>query len=376
MQSVKRFHALDSFRGIFSLSVVAFHMHIVGSFSELPLFRNADLFVEFFFVLSGFVLAHSYGATEHLNFRKFFISRTCRLLPLHIFMLVIFILLEYGKLLAYSNGIEFNNEPFSGENAAREILPNLLLIQSWSIFTTPLSFNYPSWSISVEYYVYLIFALILIYFFRGRKCIWAGIVMISSLLMYFNIDFPTSHALRGLTCFFSGTLAYAIYKMLETRFTLSSMQLTCLETSSLSATIFALAQEFMGKSLVISLLFCVVIIVFAADRGALSKVLRAPFFTLLGKLSYSIYLTHAAILFFFLSTFIVLQRISGRSFTLMISNHRNIDLGNPLLNNVLALFILATVVPVSMFTYKYIEVVGQNFGRRLNKKYSDVGRHN
>ena len=58
---MKRFEVLDSFRGLAAIFVVIFHMHFLGAFSELRFFRNSGIFVEFFFILSGFVLAHGYA---------------------------------------------------------------------------------------------------------------------------------------------------------------------------------------------------------------------------------------------------------------------------------------------------------------------------
>ena len=87
----QRFLVLDSFRGIAAICVVIFHMHIIGSITELNFFRGSSLFVEFFFVLSGFVLAHTYGFKD-VSFKRFIISRTFRLYPLHIFMFFIFVL--------------------------------------------------------------------------------------------------------------------------------------------------------------------------------------------------------------------------------------------------------------------------------------------
>lgn len=84
MQTTHRFHALDSFRGICALSVVVFHMHIAGTFTDLPFFINSHIFVEFFFILSGFVLTHTYGSRKNLNFKNFFIARSFRLLAVQV----------------------------------------------------------------------------------------------------------------------------------------------------------------------------------------------------------------------------------------------------------------------------------------------------
>lgn len=67
----QRFLVLDSFRGIAAICVVIFHMHIIGSITELNFFRGSSLFVEFFFVLSGFVLAHTYDFNPDYAIGKF-----------------------------------------------------------------------------------------------------------------------------------------------------------------------------------------------------------------------------------------------------------------------------------------------------------------
>ena len=85
----KRFEVLDSFRGIFAICVVFFHARYLGSVTETDFFRGSSTFVDFFFILSGFVLTHSYAYNENLKFKMFFISRTFRLFPLHFATLII-----------------------------------------------------------------------------------------------------------------------------------------------------------------------------------------------------------------------------------------------------------------------------------------------
>jgi peptidoglycan/LPS O-acetylase OafA/YrhL len=365
MQSTHRFHALDSFRGICAVSVVILHMHIAGTFTDLPFFANSGIFVEFFFVLSGFVLTHTYGSREDLNFKNFFISRSFRLLPLHIFMLGVFIFLELLKLIAYKKGIQFNGAPFTGANTLSEILPNLFLLQSWTQWTSPLSFNYTSWSISVEYYMYMIFGAILLYSFAYRKIVWVIISTVSFALLYLEIDILTETSTRGLSCFFAGAISYGIFEKINKRNSLTFREMTALEAFSFAAMIVAVTLNFNHKGIFISLLFCVVVIIFSFDRGALSQFLQNSFFRFLGKLSYSIYLTHAAILFCVISAIIMAQKMTGASFSFMNGNMRVIDLGNVFINNILGLAILAAVIACSMFTHKYIEMVGQKYGKKL-----------
>jgi peptidoglycan/LPS O-acetylase OafA/YrhL len=380
MQDAKRFRALDSFRGLFALSVVIYHMDIVGTFTDLAFFRHADLFVEFFFVLSGFVMAHAYGKKERVDFRRFVIARTFRLLPLHWLMLAVFIVLEVCKSIAYSKGISFNYEPFTGAAAPSEILPNALLLQSWTSLTDPLSFNYPSWSISVEYYMYMIFLAVLAVGLKQRVLVWAAIAALAFVALTSDVDILTPSALRGLSCFFAGALSYVLYRYISDKVSCSFKVLTCLELLSLLLVVLLLSFNFDSKVLLASLLFCLVVVVYAFDGGAVSKALDTRWFSLVGKVSYSVYLTHAAVWFCTLSGFIVMQKVFGIELAPMIDDKRYIDTGNLLLNNVLAVSVLLIVIGVSVVTYKYVEVWGQSIGSRIinrGSKFSampEIGR--
>lgn len=371
MRAEKRFDSLDSFRGLMAVSVMLYHLRVSDSFTEWMFFRHADVFVSFFFVLSGFVLTHAYGSSVQFNFRKFFITRTFRLLPLHLFMLGVFILLECGRYMAVQKGMEFNNVPFTGKFAPAEMLPNALLLQSWTYLTNPLSFNYPSWSISIEYYTYMIFALILSLAFGFRTWVWATMVVVALALIYAGNTFFTIESLRGLAYFFTGCLSYAMYLKLSHPGRAKTWLLTALEVLAVAAALVFVVNDFAAKSLVASPLFAVIVLIFAFDGGAVSRLLAGRVFGFLGKLSYSIYLTHAAILFCVVSAFMVAAKLLGVDIAPMIDGTRYLDTGNVLFNNVIALLVVGLVVLVSMFTYRYVEMTGQALGRTLSKKTGD-----
>lgn len=365
MSEARRFHALDSFRGVCALSVVVFHMHIVGTFTELTIFRNADVFVEFFFVLSGFVLSHAYTSNRAFSVRNYVVARTFRIVPLHWCVLGVFILLEVGRLYAFQRGFEFNIAPFTGPTALAELIPNFLLIQAWLPSANALSFNYPSWSISVEYYMYMLFAGTLVVGVTLRNFIWLALAGISFFMLFFFDGATASPGLRGLSCFFAGAISYTVFNVIQARVVKNYKVMSVVEVVALLVALALVFNKSDEHALYSSLSFCLVAIVFAFDGGLVSKILQCKLPVLLGKLSYSIYLTHAIVLFCFISVVMVIQKLFGFVASPVISGVRYLDAGNWALNNILALAVVMTVVVLSMWTYKYIEIGGQRLGRRL-----------
>lgn len=359
----KRFEALDAFRGLCAISVVIFHMRIIDSIADLHFFRNSYIFVEFFFVLSGFVLTHAY-ANRKTSFKSFFKSRFYRLFPLHIFMLLVFFIFELGKLAAYKfAGFTFNNLPFTGSSSLSEFIPNLILIHAWTPLTDHLSFNYPSWSISIEFYLYFIFYFTIISFKNSKFIVWAGISLLAMYLSYSDSDFLVRAVLRGLSCFFGGAVSYVIFNKI-CGLNINKKTGTIAEFLVIAAVVAITSSEHHDNPVLITILFAISVITFSFESGLISTLLKLSFFQLLGKLSYSIYMTHAAILFFLTSIAMVLQKISGMNLTIMVDGTRYLNFGNNLLNNSIIVLIVTLVVLVSLLTYKFIEIPGQ----KLNKK--------
>ncbi|CAM5212049.1 hypothetical protein CDEF62S_05375 [Castellaniella defragrans] len=274
----KRFEALDAFRGLCAICVVLFHLRLMGSITETSFFRGSWIFVEFFFVLSGFVLAHGYFYNENLRFLKFFKSRFFRIYPLHLATLIIMLALEIVKLAAHRGlGLDFVNAPFTQSNAASQIVPNLLLLQSWIPFTDNLSFNYPAWSISIEFYMYIILFVTTVALGRNKWIFWliAAVISLYALVQFGNkADYADVLApLRGLSCFFGGAITYSIYRKISA-IPVNRYTGTAVEVFLVAAVIFIVSFNQQNKRLFAILLFMATILFFSFEKGYVSTLLK------------------------------------------------------------------------------------------------------
>ena len=133
---------------------------VVGQYvpyvAATPLIGRLHLAVDLFFVISGIVIAERYAdrITGTVDYFRFMSRRVARLYPLHLatlaFYVAIGVLVWSGKLHPV-DAARYNPQA---------ILPNLLLTHAW-LPSGVISFNYVSWSISAEFFVYLAFPLIL-----------------------------------------------------------------------------------------------------------------------------------------------------------------------------------------------------------------------
>lgn len=365
MGSVQRFTTLDSFRGVFALLVVFHHLHVVGAFIELPFFRRAEILLNFFFVLSGFVLAHSYGLKAPFGFKRFVISRIFRLYPLHVVMLLVFILFEGVRWAAYKKGFTLNNVPFTGLFDPSEILPNLLLVQAWTTLTETMSFNYPSWSISIEFYIYLLFGALCLLSLKSRFVMFACVAIVVFTMIFTEHEPLVWRAMMGLSCFFAGNITYLAYLLIRDRFVPVRWLMTVLEVGLTCTTYWMVMNDYSDRSPIASLTFCVLVLVFAFEVGLVSTFLKTAVFRLLGKLSYSIYMTHAALLFCLSTVSIVAQKLTGRDLSPMINGQRFMDTGSELANNALVIAVTLVAIGLAALAHTYIELKGVELGKRM-----------
>lgn len=124
-----RFEVLDSWRGICAILVAMMHFPAVGWLADNAVVRGGYLFVDYFFVLSGAVIAHGYGAkiADRESYNRFMMLRLGRVYPLHVAVLLLFIAFETLRLVApalHGDGAP----PFSDGNGLSGIISSLFLL--------------------------------------------------------------------------------------------------------------------------------------------------------------------------------------------------------------------------------------------------------
>ncbi|MGY3079930.1 peptidoglycan/LPS O-acetylase OafA/YrhL [Bradyrhizobium sp. LM6.10] len=161
----RRFVVLDFYRFVAALGVFVFHLKTLDSGIAPAWNGSYGLFVDMFFILSGFVISYSYPSDARglKAYSRFMIRRIARIYPLHFLTLLVFVLL-----------IGFGLDR-SARSTPLDFLYNLVLLQAWGV-TDHLSFNSPSWSISAEFFCYLVFPLLMLLARKVHPLVLAAIV--------------------------------------------------------------------------------------------------------------------------------------------------------------------------------------------------------
>jgi peptidoglycan/LPS O-acetylase OafA/YrhL len=165
-QSQTKIEELESIRGLAALLVVFFHIPKWNTLLDIGIINNGYLMVELFFVLSGYVIhtAYAHKITNKNDLFRFQFLRFGRLYPVHFVFLVAFIFIEIAKYIAQSKlGItSLGVQPFEKNNLTA-FIQQLFLIQAIGPTGNTTTFNGPAWSISVEFYTYLIFGICVLF---------------------------------------------------------------------------------------------------------------------------------------------------------------------------------------------------------------------
>lgn len=369
-QSREFFTALESLRGLAALGVVLLHVAFAWTFPlhDLGLIRNSYLLVDLFFVLSGFVICHSYGNRIETgrDAARFVWTRLGRLYPLHLTFLLVFLGFEIAKYFGETYyGLIAHTKAFTSNNAFA-FLSNVLLIQGLGVQEKE-TFNLPSWSISTELYTYVLFAAALLLFkSRTAICLISGFLIGASMLLDSGkLDHNFFRCVEG---FFLGVITYHAYMACLARRVLSGEH--SWRTDLPGMLIFTGLLMFLatkdGNSLdAFALLLAALLILSVAmtPTGKLSTFLEAAPLAWLGRISYSVYMVHMAVIWLFCQV-LRLGLHTPRVFDL---NGDPLLTPHPLIGFLFLIAAVACILVLSHLTYTHIEEPC----RRASKKIAE-----
>ncbi len=372
--TASRFRALDGWRGICALLVVLHHIEIHGWLYWQPLVRNGWLFVDFFFVLSGFVIAHAYGEklVDGPRIKDFVLRRLGRLWPLHIVMLCALIALELAHLvLAQTHPIAGDRAAFLADRSPFAILTNVFLVQAMGLHGYE-TWNGPAWSISCEFYTYLVFAAVcFLTVRRGPRLVVSALLAVLGLLVLARFsDYgmrETFHwaIFRCFYGFFVGVLSYEAWRRGASHL-FAGRTWPELAALVVAAIFLIVAPGIRPLEYLAPLLFAVVVLVFANEGGAISRAMTIRPAAALGRWSYSIYMVHTFVIASLFSVLHVVELKVHRTWLIhQAGGNAAIDLGSAFANDLLMLGFVAATIGLSAVTYRFVEVPGQALFARL-----------
>jgi len=349
----KKFLSLETYRAFAALMIAAIHFDISSPLVNHQL--ASGHFVQFFFTLSGFVIFYNYNdkIKNFENFLSFVKKRFFRLYPLHLFFLIVFLFIELSKFIVTKfYGLDINSQAFEKNNFF-SFISNVLLLHT---FLEDYTFNTPSWSISAEFYTYILFAFFTI--FNSRYLlVFTVIILIYLFRINDGINFGASEsAYRSfLDCvygFYWGIIFCKLYIFCKK----NNFYVKYKEPITLLFIIIAFFSiiNFRGPELFFLPLIFGILIFFSCeiDTGSyLGKIICNKFFVYLGSISYSIYMSHLFVFWVINNSMIYVFNLNT---FIDDDNFRKLDL-NSWESSFLVLFCYLITIIFSSLTYKHIE---------------------
>ena len=306
MKSQGELAGLTPLRGLAALWVVLFHADVILVFRHFGglldrdatgLISHGYLWVDFFFLLSGFIIAQVYGdrlgAGSGLGAaRDYLAARFARIYPLHLATLLMLIPL---RVLAAQFFPAMQDSSWPAFMAWRAIPSNLLLTHAMNHHVY-LSWNIVSWSIGAAWWTYVA-ALALLRLIHGRAA-WraaaaalagaAGLVALVRLVPDHGLDITFDYGFFRCLCEFA--LGAALCRAWRAGWLAGQLSGDAV-APLLLLTIAALFHR-RGDDLVTVPLFMLLILAVAYNRRRIAGFLAARPLQHLGEISYALYMMH------------------------------------------------------------------------------------
>jgi peptidoglycan/LPS O-acetylase OafA/YrhL len=290
--------SLTGVRFFAAAAVVVFHFrdYVTAVFPALqrwePVAAAGGSGVDLFFILSGFIISYNYADRFRVwsvrAYREFLILRLARMYPVH---LVTLLLLGGGVLLART---VLGEQQLLSQSDGGNFLGHLLLIIAWRPDSHYLSWNYPAWSISAEWFAYLLFPLVVVctaWLRTWRQALAAAVAVLGVFLAATNAGAVGGALPRVLCEFVAGTLLAKVFTEMRPgrRWDVLAMgaALGGIATAAWSSGVF--------QTVVLVYVFAALVLCLSRANGPFSAVLASGPVVLLGEASYSLYMTHGVV---------------------------------------------------------------------------------
>lgn len=308
------FPNLNGFRFLAAAFVIISHIELFkqraglnNSWRNPFIFEAGGMGVDFFFVLSGFLITSLLLAelekTNTIAIRKFYMRRVLRIWPLYYLIIVVcYFILPYVSAFyipGYSDGIH--------ESFREKLMYSVFFMPNAALaFFKNIPYAAPIWSVGVEEQFYLFWPLLLLFFKRKIQTIIFFIVAfigIKLLLILFNalfvIDTNVFAKVKDLVvatrmeCMgIGGFGAWLIYKKQKLGNILKDNAALIIALMILPLVIVFAKRLFELHHIIFSVLFLIVIVNGAANPKTPIQ-LENRFFLMLGNISYGLYLWHS-----------------------------------------------------------------------------------
>lgn len=292
---------LTGIRGVAAIAVLFHHFgeKMEAIFPPLavvaPIRGHGNLGVDLFFILSGFIMTYVYS--QHLrnfsveDYRKFIVKRFARLYPNHLTALL---LLLGIWTVARAAGITMQ-----GNYSFRDFFMQAFLLNG---FLPNRAWNYPNWSVSIEWFAYLaIFPASIpisrLHLVRRFPFIVGISLTILYVFTYLHVPAWSAKTYQIILQFLAGVFIFMAWEGRK-----QSAQLRLPVADIVAATVivvfassyFALLDYFQVTYILIC---CCPLLIYglANQTGILSRWLGTRVWVYLGTISYALYITHAVV---------------------------------------------------------------------------------
>lgn len=363
---------LVGIRGVATAWVVLFHMHLL-LFRMLPstkpledILNSAMLAVDFFFMLSGFIICYRYldqlSSPSRERTARYLALRFARIWPVHAVMVIAFVLYHWWAVRNLGYGLSADNVDL------RNVLLNLVMWQELPPGTT---INSPSWSLAPEFGAYFAFPLMALVLARIRSWRFAFtaavvVLVVGATRLWFLYEELGAEGAMGSSywvpwlriaiCFTVGCLLNVGWRLLpESLRRGRGWDVTALAAMAgvlVTVALVERGEEFRAPVAAYPFL-ALTVIACGGATGIVARVLGSRVMEWSGRVSYSLYLTHYLVIIVAYSTLV-----------------RHGAIGLPRAERaLLVLAVLAAIIAVGAATYYLVEEPSRKGLRRVTQRH-------